>query len=433
MPIDTDSTLILFRNVAVALAIGLLIGLERGWNKRDALAGTRVAGLRTFAIIGVAGGITGQLALVLGPLVLGLGLIAVAAMLIAAHVVSTRRSDDFGITSEMAGLATYVLAALATTGEPALAAAAAVVVATLLGLKPELHRWIERLDRDELIAALKLLMISVLVLPLMPDRGMGPWEAFNPYRLWMLVVLVAAISFAGHFAVRVLGQTRGILTTGIFGGLASSTALTLNFARLSRRTRGLDDLLAVGIVLSLAMGMVRMLIVAGAAHPALAKATAIALVTLMTVALGVGALLRLLVDTSGRRAPRRLGPPFRLKDTLRFALLLIGITLATNAAHQLIGNTGVYVVAAVAAMGDLTAVTLSVAQLSRQSVDTNTAAQALVIAAISSVVFKSVLAFALGGRRLGMLVAASAAAMALAGIGLLWLMRAGLLDWWPVP
>jgi uncharacterized membrane protein (DUF4010 family) len=433
MPIDTDSTLILFRNVAVALAIGLLIGLERGWNKRDALAGTRVAGLRTFAIIGVAGGITGQLALVLGPLVLGLGLIAVAAMLIAAHVVSTRRSDDFGITSEMAGLATYVLAALATTGEPALAAAAAVVVATLLGLKPELHRWIERLDRDELIAALKLLMISVLVLPLMPDRGMGPWEAFNPYRLWMLVVLVAAISFAGHFAVRVLGQTRGILTTGIFGGLASSTALTLNFARLSRRTRGLDDLLAVGIVLSLAMGMVRMLIVAGAAHPALAKATAIALVTLMTVALGVGALLRLLVDTSGRRAPRRLGPPFRLKDTLRFALLLIGITLATNAAHQLIGNTGVYVVAAVAAMGDLTAVTLSVAQLSRQSVDTNTAAQALVIAAISSVVFKSVLAFALGGRRLGMLVAASAAAMALAGIVLLWLMRAGLLDWWPVP
>ncbi|MES1928393.1 hypothetical protein SADO_04020 [Salinisphaera dokdonensis CL-ES53] len=425
---DTDSTLILFRNVAVALAIGLLIGLERGWQKRDAVSGQRVAGLRTFAIIGVTGGVTGQLSLTVGPLVLGLGLIAMASILIAAHIVSSRESDDYGITSEMAAMATFALAALATTGEPALAAAAAVVVATLLGLKPELHRWIERLDRDELIAALKLLMISVLVLPLMPDRGLGPWDALNPYRLWMLVVLVAAISFAGHFAVRVLGQTRGILTTGVFGGLASSTALTINFARLSRRTRGLDDLLAVGIVLSLAMGMVRMLIVAAAANPALARAAWIGLATLMAVALIAAALLRWRIDTSGLRAPRRHGPPFRLKETLRFAVLLIGITLAANAAHETIGSAGVFVVAAVAAMGDLTAVTLSIAQLASDGVDTETAAQALVVAAISSVLFKSVLAFCLGGRRLGLFVAASASSMALAGGGLWWLMHLGLLS-----
>ena len=423
---DPDSTLALFRNVAVALAIGLLIGLERGWQKREAIAGRRVAGLRTFAIIGVTGGVTGQLALTVGPVVLGLGLIAIASILLAAHVVSSRESDDYGITSEMAAMATFVLAALATTGEPALAAAAAVVVATLLGLKPELHRWIERLDRDELIAALKLLMISVLVLPLMPDRGLGPWDALNPYKLWMLVVLVAAISFAGHFAVRVLGQTRGILTTGIFGGLASSTALTLNFARLSRRTRGVDDLLAVGIVLSLAMGMVRMIVVAGAANPALAGAAWLPLAVLMAVAMGAALVLRLRIDTTGQRAPRRLGPPFRLKETLRFAVLLIGITIATHAAHAMIGNAGVYVVAAVAAMGDLTAVTLSIAQLASGGVEPETAARALVVAAVSSVLFKSVLAFCLGGRRLGLLVAASAVSMALAGAALLWAMHYGL-------
>lgn len=426
---DADSTVVVFRDVGVALAIGLLIGLERGWQQREAGAGQRVAGLRTFAIIGIIGGVSGLLALTLGPAVLGMGLIAMASILIAAHFVSTRETDGFGITSEMAAMATFVLAALATTGAPALGAAGAVVVATLLGLKPELHRWIERLNRAELIAALQLLMISVLVLPLMPDRGLGPWDALNPYRLWMLVVLVAAISFAGHFAVRLLGQTRGILTTGIFGGLASSTALTLNFARLSQRTRGLDALLAVGIALSLGMGMVRMLIVATAANAELAGTAALALTSLMGVALLVAGLLRLRVDTASMRAPRRLGPPFRLKDTLRFAVLLIVITLAANAAHRAVGEAGVYVVAIIAAMGDLTAVTLSIAQLASNGVATATAAQALVLAAISSVLFKGVLAYALGGRRLGLFVSACAILMSLAGVALIWIMRSG---WLPV-
>ncbi|MES1925995.1 MgtC/SapB family protein [Salinisphaera sp. T31B1] len=419
---DTDTTLILFRNLGVALAIGLLVGLERGWQQRQADSGQRVAGLRTFAIIGVAGGVTGHLALTLGAIVLGMGLLAVAAILISAHLVSSRERGEYGITSEMAAFTTYALAAMATLGSPALAAAGAVVTATLLGLKPELHRWIERLDRDELIAALKLLMISVLVLPLMPDHGVGPWDTLNPYRLWTLVVLVAAISFAGHFAVRLLGHARGILTTGVFGGMASSTALTLHFARLSRRTSGMDSLLAVGVVLAQAMGMPRMLAVASVASPALARSAMAPLLVMMTVGLLSALLLHLRLDTAHLRAPRRMGPPFRLKDTLRFAVLLIVITVASAAAHRLVGDAGVFAIAAVAAMGDLTAVTLSVAQLSHSGVPIDTAARALVVAAISSVLFKSFLAYTLGGRRLGWLVAASAAGVASVGGGMLCLM-----------
>ena len=235
---NADTTLLIFRNLGVALAIGLMVGLERGWQQREADAGQRVAGLRTFAIIGMAGGVTGLLAERMGPLVLGLGLIAIAAMLIAAHVMSSQDRGEYGITSEMAAFTTYGLAALATSGAPAVAAAGAVVTATLLGLKPELHRWLARLDREELLAALKLLMMSVLVLPLLPDRGIGPWDTLNPLRIWQLVVIVAAISFAGHFAVRLLGQARGILTTGVFGGLASSPALTLQFADGAHRSYG---------------------------------------------------------------------------------------------------------------------------------------------------------------------------------------------------
>jgi len=419
---DTGTSLIVFRNLAVALSVGLLVGLERGWQQRDVGAGQRVAGLRTFAIIGVAGGVTGQLSMTMGPIVLGMGLISIASILIAAHVLSSRERGEYGITSEIAAFTTFLLASMATSGTPALAAAGAVVTATLLGLKPELHRWLERLDRDELIAALKLLMISVLILPLMPDHGMGPWNTLNPYRLWLLVVLVASISFAGHFAVRVLGQARGILATGVFGGLASSTALTLHFARLSRRTQGLDALLAVGVILAQAMGMPRMIVVAAVASPVLAQTAAAPLALMMVIALLSALLLRLRLDTAHLRAPRKMGPPFRLKDTLRFAVLLIVITVASAAAHHLIGDTGVFVIAAVAAMGDLTAVTLSVAQLTHSGVPTDTAAQALVIAAMSSVLFKSLLAYTLGGRRLGLLVGASAASVALCGAGALYLM-----------
>ncbi|GAB3679459.1 MgtC/SapB family protein [Salinisphaera aquimarina] len=425
---EIDPTLLAFRNLAVALAVGLLIGLERGWQKRDADSGQRVAGLRTFAIIGVGGGVIGQLSVTMGPIVLGLGLIAIASILIAAHVLSSRASRDYGITSEIAAFTTFALAAMATTGSPAPAAAGAVVTATLLGLKPELHGWLERLDRDELIAALKLLMISVLVLPLMPDQGLGPWATLNPYRIWMLVVVVASISFAGHFAVRLLGQARGILTTGVFGGLASSTALTLHFARLSRRTRGLDALLAVGIILAQAMGMPRMIVVAAVASPVLARAAVVPLLVMMGVALISALLLHSRLDTSRLRAPRRLGPPFRLKDTLRFAVLLVAITLASATAHHLVGDAGVFAIAAIAAMGDLTAVTLSMAQLTQTGVPTDTAARALVVAAMSSVLFKSLLAYLLGGQRLGLLVASSATCVAMTGAVALLIM----LDYWPL-
>jgi uncharacterized membrane protein (DUF4010 family) len=229
------------------------------------------------------------------------------------------------------------------------------------------------------------------------------------------VVLVAAISFFGHFAVRVLGHHRGILTTGLFGGLASSTGLTLHFARLSRRTRGLDMLLAIGIILALAMSMPRMILVAAFVNLLLARSVAVALLVMTAATLASALLLWSRLKTSSLRAPRRLGPPFRLKETLRFAILLITITLASAAGVHLFGSTGVYAIAVIGGIGNLTAVTLSIAQLSQSTVAADTAVRALIIAAMSSVLFKGLLAYMLGGRRLGLLVAMSAFGVAVIG------------------
>src|SRR5699024_9051151 len=179
-------------------------------------------------------------------------------------------------------------AALATVGQPALAAAGAVAVVVLLGLKPELHRWLSRLEHSELLAALELLVISVIVLPVLPNRALGPWHALNPFELWLLVVLVAGISFVGHFAVRLLGQTRGILLSGAVGGIASSTALTASFARLARRRPSLSNLLATGTILAQAVTLPRMLAVIWFVSMPLAASTFMPLFVMTLVTLAGG-------------------------------------------------------------------------------------------------------------------------------------------------
>src|SRR5699024_9945484 len=228
------------------------------------------AGVRTLAIVGLAGGVCGLLAQQLSPIILAFALLAMAIMLTAAHLASSRQLDNYGITGEMATFTTFGLAALASVGLPAVAAAGAVAVVVLLGLKPELHRWLERLNHSEILAALELLVITVIVLPVLPDRAMGPWNALNPFLLWSLIVLVTAISFIGHFAVRLLGQTRGILLSGAVGGLASATALVVSFARLAKRRPVLSNLLATGVVLAQAVTFPRMLAVTGVVSQPLA-------------------------------------------------------------------------------------------------------------------------------------------------------------------
>lgn len=405
-----------YRNLVVALGIGLMIGMERGWQQREADSGERVAGLRTFAVIGMAGGVIGLLTLRTNAVVLGLGFVALAILLVTAHILAVQHDNRYGITTELAAFTTFGLAALATMGAPYAAAAGSVVMATLLGLKPELHRWLERLNRDELIAGLELLMISVVVLPILPDRGLGPWHALNPYRIWLLVVIVAAISFAGHFAVRVLGQRRGILLTGIFGGLASTTALTLHFARLSRRTAGLGGVLGSSIVIAQATSIPRIIVITLFVSPALAAKASIPLGIMLAVAVLVSLVVYWFSTKSDVRAPRRLGPPFQLAETLRFAVLVVVIMLISAAAESVLGTWSIYGIAVAAGAGNLTAATLSIAGLAETTLTHDVAIRALVIAATAGILFKGFMAYSLGGPRLGKIVLASAVVISAAGV-----------------
>lgn len=186
-----------FLTLGIALAIGLLIGMERGWKSRGLEEGQRIAGIRTFGLIGLAGGTSALLARELGWPVVAAGLISTAGLMIVAYGLKRQEGEDMGITTNVAAVLAFLLGALAVEGDHSLAAAAAVVTALLLGFKPVLHHWLQRLQPEELYATLKLLLISVVLLPILPDRGFGPWEALNPYRIWLMVVMITGISFAG--------------------------------------------------------------------------------------------------------------------------------------------------------------------------------------------------------------------------------------------
>ena len=415
MTLDAHPSLALL----VALGIGLLVGLERGWEQRGAEEGERVAGIRTFALVGLFGGVAGLLGQSLGAAAVAAGFLAITALVVAAYAVTSRRQSSYGITTAVAALGTFALGATAAAGYPQGAAAAAVFMALVLGLKPEMHDWLQRLRRDELVSALQLLLLSVVVLPLLPDRGLGPWAAFNPYRLWWLVVLVAGLSFCGHFAIRLLGERRGILVTGAVGGLASSTALTVQFARRSRLQGRLQPLLAVGIVLASATVPARMAVEVAVVNPDLLPAALPPLLAMAGATAATGLVLWWHTRAGETGEPLEASRPFRLSVVLQFALLLAVISVAGEAARLYLGDAGVYALAGIAGLADADAVTVSLANAARGALDDTVAVRALVLVAIAAAASKALLGLMLGGRSLAMRVVAASAITA--GAGLPWL------------
>lgn len=406
------------QGLALALALGLLIGAERGWRQRGGPEGSRVAGIRTFGVIGLLGGVAALLAGSAANIAFGLAFVAFAIVLVGAHVVAVSRTGDLSATSAMVALLTFLLGATAVRGDMALAASGAVVVTLLLSARPVLHRWLETLEYRELSAALKLLLISVVVLPVLPDRGYGPWAALNPYEIWWMVVLIAAISFSGYVAVRLAGARRGLLLTGLFGGIASSTAVAVSFARLSRTSPGSEALLAAGIVTASATMFMRVLLVLAIVRPALLAE--------LGWPLGAGALVSLAGAGWLARHPKepaavptiQIHNPFDFWIALRFGALLAGIMVLAHALPQWLGRPGLALLAAVSGLAEVDALTLSMARLAGGSVTLVGAALAIAIAAAVNTMVKAGLAWLIGlpalGVRVGVVQIAALIAAALA-------------------
>lgn len=407
------TSLPLLQNLGLALAIGLLIGTERGWHARHAAEGTRVAGIRTFGLAALTGGLVGALALSLGAIFAGLGLLSFAVLVIVGYWLDNHPSAgdaDRGMTTELALLASFVLGLTATLGQPLVAAIAAVIITTLLGLKPILHAWLTRLSAEELNATLKFLLISVVLLPLLPNQGFGPWQAFNPYLAWWMVVLVSALSFSGYIAIRLAGERQGIMLTSLLGGLVSSTATTLSLAQHARAQRFTPELLAAGILAASSLMFIRIAVEAGVVNPALLGSLLPPILSMSAVHLAGAFWLwrrsRAQPDSPASAQASVLGNPFELGNALKFGLILSIILVLSIGARELFGDTGLYILAFVSGLADVDALTLSTARMSIDGLAADTARNAILLAALTNTAVKLLLTWSIGGRALGLRVGA---------------------------
>lgn len=405
------------QGLASALVVGLVIGLQRGWSARDQVEGSRVAGLRTFALIGLTGGALASLPPALSPWPLAAGLLGLAMLMAVSYREGVRRDGDLSVTSAVAALLTGALGALAASGYAAMALAAAVVAAVLLDYKSTLHRWLQRVEQVELRAGLQVLVLSVVVLPLLPDRGFGPGDALNPYRLWWAVVLLAGLSLAGHVAMRLSGAQRGLLWTGVLGGLASSTATTLALARQVRRDASLLGPAAAGALAACGVMFLRMLAVVTALQPALGRAAAWPLLAGAVVLLGAAAWQWHVRDRSVRPEDVQEMAPFDLGTVLGFGALLAAVGVLVQLGKAWLGAAGVYGVAALSGLVDVDAIVVSLARLHSGVGDADAAQPvvALGLAALANTASKSALAWGVGGRAFGMRIAGGGLAAAAAG------------------
>jgi uncharacterized membrane protein (DUF4010 family) len=389
-------------SLAASLAVGLLIGLERGWRQRELSEGGRVAGLRTFALTGLLGGLLASLPDAFGGWPLFSGFLGLSLLLAVAYREEVRLSRDLSITTAVAMLMTLVLGALAASGAIALALAAAVIVAVLLDLKPTLHGWLRLIEHRELTAALQLLVLSVVILPNLPNAGFGPYGALNPYALWWAVVLIAGLSLAGHLAMRLTGSERGILWTGILGGLASSTAATVTLARRARAQPALAGISVAGILAACGVMFFRMAVLIGMIQPALLNTYGLALSL-------TGLVLLLLSVWTWRRHARSApdGPiapikPFDLGTALGFGVFLAVMAVLVPAAKQWFGASGIYLLSAVSGLADVDAIVISLARMhASDGMSTATAVVALGLATLSNMVVKASIAWTTGGTAVG--------------------------------
>jgi uncharacterized membrane protein (DUF4010 family) len=407
-----------FLPLATALGVGLLIGLERGWQAREVAEGGRVAGVRTFGLIGLLGGLTGQLGAAPGSILVPAGLAALALVLAVGHL-GRGAPGSAGITGLVAALVTYCLGAFAVTGHPGLAAAAAVVVAVLLEVKPGLHRMVAALSEAEIAALLRFLVISLVILPVLPDAGFGPYGALNPYRVWWMVVLIAGLSFAGYWAVRLAGPERGYPLTGLLGGLVSSTAVTATLARAGRARPGDVEAISAGILLASTVMAVRVLAIAAIISPAMALriVTPIGLMALAGLAAGAWCWARRARDpTKAASAASAIANPLDLAVALRFGALLAFILVAARLIKVHVGDWGLYALGAVSGLADVDAITLSMSSRASEA-PLAPLAGAVLVAVASNTLVKAAIATGLGGAALARRTGAGFALMLMAAAG----------------
>lgn len=406
--------------LALALAIGLLVGLERGWRERDAPEGSRTAGIRTFGLAGLLGGLSAALAATAGSMtVLAASALGFALVFGAFKFREAVHDEEFSATSVIAALAVFTLGALAVAGDFRSAAAGGAVVAAVLTSRMAMHGMLRRISWVELRAAILLGAMTMIGLSLLPNRALDPWGGFNPWQVWFLTVLTASISYSGYIAVRVMGPSRGLLIGGLAGGLASSTAAVAALARKAH-TNGLALEGAAAAQLACLVSLGRVATLVAVLAPAVLATIAPAILPAMAV-YGLTAGLVLARKRGAIPAGTEHGNPFDLLPLLVFAALLGSFSLLSAVLVARIGDRSLLMTSAASGLIDIDVATVTALRLVEIGITPALAGQAILVAVAVNAAVRVMLALVLGPQGFGLPFAAVTLAAACAGGGGLFL------------
>ena len=395
----------------LALGLGLLVGMQRQSAK------SKTAGIRTFPLITLTGTICGFLAKEFDGWILAVGLIAIAALLIIANVIRPKEDrDDIGITTEMAVILMYAIGAYLVFGERMIAVVITGVITVLLHFKSTLHGWIGKFGQDDLKAIMQFVLISMIILPVLPNETYDKYDSLNPNNIWLMVVLIVGIGLIGYFIYKFVGNKAGVLLGGILGGLISSTATTVSYSRMSRGSEAISKLAAFVILTASAVSLVRVMIEISVVAPSSFKYFIFPLGAELLAMIILVIILFFRNRKEKAEMPTQKNPA-ELTGALIFALLYGGISFISAFVRDKFGNEALYLVSIVSGLTDLDAITLSTAKMTEQkSIEASLGWRLILVATLANLVFKGGMAIVMGNRQLGKLVGSLFAILIITGI-----------------
>ncbi|PRY12806.1 uncharacterized membrane protein (DUF4010 family) [Pontibacter ummariensis] len=406
----------LFEVLGISLGLGLLVGLQRQYQN------SKLAGIRTFPLVTLLGTLSALLSVEYGGWVVAAGFVSITAIVVIGNFLRIKTTVvRVGLTTEVAMLLMFTIGAYLVHGSSTVAIALGATVAVLLQMKGTLHGFVDRIGEKDIRAIMKLVVISMVILPVLPNRTYGPYDVINPHNIWLMVVLIVSISLLGYFAYKAFGGKAGAILGGSLGGLISSTATTVSYARRTKSASANTMLAALVILIASTIAFVRILLEVTVVAPDILGIVAppfIAMFLLMTVIAGVAYIFK---GNNGERMPEQ-GNPAQLKVALVFGLVYGVVIFASAAAKDFLGEEGLYIVGILSGLTNVDAITLSTARLMTSgNIDLHNGWRVILIGALSNIAFKIVLAGFLGSRSLFAKIALLLGLVLIGGIAILWL------------
>lgn len=404
----------IFSRLGLAIGLGLLVGLQRE------RAEARIAGFRTFPLVTLGGALCGLLAHDLGGWVVAGGLVALALVILSGDLSRLRGEEKRpGITTEVTLLVMFAVGVYLAHGIATVAIAICGAVVVLLYLKPQLHALAAKIGDDDFRAIIQFALITLVILPVLPNRTYGPFDVLNPFKLWLMVVLIVGLSLGGYVIYKLVGVRGGAWANGALGGIISSTATTVSVARRCREAPERRALASFVVIIASAVAFLRVALLIAAVDPELLRIALLPCLAMSATLFLVG-----FANLGPEKAPFSFAPehanPSELKPALLFVLLYAAVLLAGAAARDFFGPRGLYIVAGISGLAEMDAITLSVSQLVRRGeVGPEMGWRLVLLAANANLLFKAGVMGALGGRPAFGRVSVAFAATATVGLGLL--------------